>query len=196
MKIEFEKIEELKELSRTGRSVCTIALAEEILQENPEHFYATVKLGIALASVQRFSDAVELLEKLEKGVSTQEQSYSVFATMGFVLYQYGKFDYAIDWYRKAFKQGNPRSIDLEFYADCLVKQGRYSDAIESLAEWNYNQEKSSFNNLLGVAYRALGQYEDALNYFRKAVDLGDEEEEAAEAVEDLLMLKKRGYDSE
>lgn len=191
-----EKMKRLRELSRSGYSICTISLAEEILRENSdeislkEKLAVKEKLGIALVSVDRFSDAVELLNEVL--ASTEEQSYSALVAMGFIVYQCGKYAEAVEWFAKAFEQESPRVIAMDIYTTCLIKQERYADVIEILEDRDYKEE-TAFYNQLGAAYRALGKYDDALANFQKVVELDDQDEASVEAVEDLLLMKKGGY---
>jgi len=182
-----EKISELKNLWMDGFSVCSITVAREILHNYPDELSVLIVLGNALTAVDRFDDAIEVIEKAIQ-VATQDQTYHAFVTMAFACYEKGAFKEAENWYKKAFDQHTPRPVDQVFYSECLIKRGEYSEVIELLGK--SVDANATAHYTLGVAYRAIEKYDDALECFQKAVSLDKDYEVANEAIIDILKMKE------
>ncbi|MGR9117147.1 MAG: tetratricopeptide repeat protein [Gammaproteobacteria bacterium] len=181
-----QKIQMLKSFRREGLNVCEIKLAREILANSPENFPVLMILGSALSGLERHDEAISVVGNAIQFAS-DNQKYEAYVTMAFVHYQKGAFDIAESWYEKAFCNRSPRPMDKVFYADCLIKKGDFLNAIDVLDAVTDSKETKFYT--LGVAYRAIEEYDQALECFQKAVSIDEDYEISKEAIEDILKAK-------
>lgn len=110
---------------------------------------------------------------VHEDVETANEDYA----KGLNLYEQGKYNEAVDWYRKAAEQGHTQSQTLLglIYSKGLGVKQSYKDAINwyrRAAEEGHAQAQA----MLGVMY-SKGQgveqdYKEAINWYRKAADNG------------------------
>jgi len=187
-----QKIEEIKAQWFNGYSVCAVVNCKLFLEKFPDEFSILIILGNALAALDKFDEATNILERAIE-LAAQDQKYHALVTMGFVFYERGSFAEAVKWFEDAFNNHDPRPVDLVLYAESLIKLGKYSKAIQELK--NIGEAKSKQNETyyytLGVAYRALGSYDNALSSLQKSVEINSNYEVAIEAAEDILKMKSQ-----
>ncbi len=187
------KIKKLKQLWMEGLSLSSLALSREILKKYPDEVLILNISGNALSSLERYNEAILVLEKAIK-FSTKDEMYRTLVTMAFVYFQRGSYSEAEEWYSKAFNVHNPRQIDRVLYSECLLKRGKYSIVIEDLTKFISETKIISETTYytLGIAYRAQEEYVSALEYFRKSLHIDPDYDMALLAHKDMTnYLKKR-----
>lgn len=186
-----QKIRLLKSFRKNGLEVCQIKLAREILADYPVEFSVMMILGSALAGLDRHDEAINIVSSAIE-YATDNQKYEAYVTLAFVYFQKGTYDIAESWYKKAFNEYSPRPMDQVFYADCLIKSGKFIEAIDVLND--IGDPKKTKYYTLGIAYRAIEKYDRALECFQKALSVDEDYVIAKEAIEDIL--KAQSLDSD
>jgi len=185
-----DRIEKMRALWNSGLSVSALEEGKEILKMGPEDEYPVlILLGNALTVVGRFSEALDVNRKALNAVTGRRQ-YSALSTMAYTYYQMGNCQEAITWYEKAFEI-RQRPVDMAGYADCLIKLGKPGQVISLLTEF-IKTSKPSENVFyeLGCAYRALEDYQNALDSFTRVLDLNSSHDIAIEAIKDIKSYLK------
>jgi tetratricopeptide (TPR) repeat protein len=103
-------------------------------------------------------------EKLEKAAQMSKKSIDLdpynhnnLDTHAWVLYQLEKFDDALEWIEKAYRNGGDDSgVVLEHYGDILFKLGRQDEALEY---WENAKTKSDYSELLDKKIKDKELYE-------------------------------------
>jgi len=185
-----ENMRELKKLWQDGYTVCSIIKAREILKNSPNEFSVLAILSESLAAINQFENALKTIETAVK-VATHEQLYQALVTKAFILEQAGNYKEAEQWYEKAFSLRPARPIDLVVFCECLIKRGQNTRAIDLLTKFisDSMQGKDSIFYMLGFAYRGIEQYDEALKYFQKTIEINSEHELAIEAKNDILKMR-------
>ncbi len=184
---EDEKAREIKRFRDDDFPACAMVLAREFLHDMPDNFFLLTTLGLALNNLERFDEAIEVIENAIQ-VANQDQMYRALEIMASIYHDKGAFNEAEDWYTKAFDLRTPHTIDLNYYSECLMKRSDFTGAIELLSKAE-NKKESEFYTL-GRAYRAIEQYDDAAECFQKALSFDKEYESVDEALRDILKMQK------
>ena len=185
-------VKELKQLSYDEHYVCCVIKAKELLHNYPDDNVILRILGNCLASLERFDDAIQIGEKAIL-VAKDDQKYISLVTMAFTLYQQGSYKEALNLYKKAFYNSEYRLVDKVNCAECLIKIGKYTEAIGLLTDPAINQRPVQMY-VLGVAYRAVEKYSNALECFQKTLEMSRDENDDYEladiAAKDIIRMMR------
>lgn len=168
-------------------------LALENLEENTEY---TQKLKQLLYMNLGFSShELDKFEETEKYytlyLEENMDNVMVLNNLAYLLAQMDKdLDRALEYSYITVKEHGEEPTFIDTYAYILYKKGEYADAkalmeyaIELLEE--RNEEKHIYYEHLADIERALGNNKRAESLFKKAIELGANEEEIAEKMKDL-----------
>jgi tetratricopeptide (TPR) repeat protein len=103
----------------------------------------------------------EMLEKAaqmsKKSIDLDPYNHNNLDTYAWVLYQLKKFDDALEWIEKAYRNGGDTSgVVLEHYGDILFQLGRQDEALEY---WENAKTKSDYSELLDKKIKNKELYE-------------------------------------
>ncbi len=188
-------LRELRSLWLDRKLVSTIELAKQILKEFPSDPSVLNILGLALASVERFEEAVEAIE-MSIRISPEKKQYLGLSAMAFIHYQHGEYSSAEKWYKKTFAIGPPLHGDMVFASISLIKQGKFSEAKKYLHEITSSSDDNKgidAHYYFGVILRAEGKYREAMEFFIKALQIDPDFENASESIQDIQeLIDKKG----
>ncbi len=160
------------------------------LHKNPsDEIYGRDYVAWALAMDGKITEANNLVDQIEKSVNGTSTALQCVADYSSALVSFGegKFDMALQRFRKVEKALPPNHEPNIFYAICLLKNGNLSDAVNELkrlAYWPATADNYLMTNIpgaipywpiqsvkahywLGVAYERLGEKAKALDEYKK-----------------------------
>lgn len=130
-----------------------------------------VRLGTAYVSQGNYERA---RDHLQRALEIDPNSPGALSAMGLIYQQEGESELAEESFRKAISSDGSYTRGRLFYGAFLYGQGRYKDAQEQFSrasqDTNFDDRGSIFYNL-GRTQDQLGQYDDAVNSYRRAVEL-------------------------
>ena len=168
-------------------SIGDILIKKGKFEEALENYYRAYKLkpdvddyafdyGVTLAYLGRYDEAREILLDLLR----EKPSYvAIYPILGRVDVETGNYDNSIDLLRRAILNDNSDIVSRFYLAVALKKLGRDKRADEEFQRV-IEQFKSSLvvapNNpegyyFIGIAYKYLGDYEDAALNLKRAIEL-------------------------
>lgn len=170
--------------------------ADELIRKNKMDLFASktklnekdiLPLNIkidALIKLKRFDEAEDLIEKI---LEKEPQDVSTLSNKASLLYEYGKYQEAVDYYEDSREIMNERISKLE-----NTRKGKIMARIMPL---NYGLDELLVDT--GKAYMKLQKYEEALSCFDEALKISDfgasksgnsDSNEALKAKEEVLKL--------
>ncbi len=169
-----------------------IELLRPYLNLRKDHADAWHLYGDALRVVGRFPEATAALEMAFALAPNDENRGFVCARMAMLKEQYVSCVEAENWYQKAVQLlVNPPSWLLMLRGGNLASMANFSGALEcyqkAILEDDVDEDEAYLN--MGLVLRALGQYEDALKAFRKALALNPTYARAHSAISGLEDIK-------
>jgi tetratricopeptide (TPR) repeat protein len=173
-----------REAANQQAFVTAVEILELYVQINPAHDYARYLLAENLIRIGRLVQA----EKVLKTVVTipDEKKWLLELSWGSIYIERGEFALAEICFRNALKSHAASTVTWVFLADCLSKQERFKEACEILegglgAEGDLDEVY--FN--LGFNKRAIKDYYEAANCYRKALEIDPDYAKAKEALKDI-----------
>jgi tetratricopeptide (TPR) repeat protein len=173
---------------------CHLYFAKLYTDKFPNEAAGWIALADVLSGMARYSEARDALRRA-KFLSPKERYYFVFHQFGHLYMEKGDYLRAEKWYRKALEKKETTSHFI-FLGACLAKQGKFSEAKKchkkALKIASETPDEAYYN--LGLILRAEEKFEEALNYFEKAIKLNPEYKLAKEAkrdIKNLLQYKKK-----
>ncbi len=169
-------IKELKQLHKDEEFVCCVLKGREMLNNYFDDNLVLRILGNCYSALDQFDSAIEFGKK-SIIVATDEQKYMSLVTLAFTLYLYGSYKEALILYEEAFEEYEFQLVDKVNCAECLIRIGKYNEAISLLTDPKISKLKQRPVQLyvLGVAYRAIEKYSSALECFQKTLQLSRNE---------------------
>lgn len=167
-------------LFKTGHSDDAWVYARKALNRDPEHTQAYILMARILSKNGNIDDAIKLYETaLQKKGNHRDILYN----LSFLLIQAGQKEKAeqrliqlLSTYPK-----DPRGYGA--YADLLLERNAYKKALQySLIQTSLQPGSAKSFNRAGLCYIHLGEFKNAIEKFKQAVDL---DPEYAEAVSNL-----------
>lgn len=130
-----------------------------------------VRLGTAYISQGNYDRA---RDHLQRALQLDPDSAGALSAMGLIYQQEGETKLADETFREAIASDSSYTRGRLFYGAFLYGQGRYEDAREQFSrasqDTNFDDRGSIFYNL-GRTQDQLGQHDDAVNSYRRAVEL-------------------------
>jgi tetratricopeptide (TPR) repeat protein len=128
---------------------------DHVLKLNPDN---TVVLNNYSYYLSLRSEKLEEAEKMaRKSVDMDPYNHNNLDTYAWVLYKLEKYDDALEWIEKAYRNGGDSSgVVLEHYGDILYKLGKEEDAIEY---WLQAKNQSDYSDLLDKKIKDKKLYE-------------------------------------
>ncbi len=113
---------------------------------------------------EHYTEALGIFLSLD----SENCTFELYEKAGYCYQQLGKFDRAIEYYKKAELISHKRTWLLNKIAFCYRKIGEYSEAIKYYIESEKLDPENMFiQTSIGQAYMEKGEYEEALKYFFK-----------------------------
>jgi tetratricopeptide (TPR) repeat protein len=169
-------------------NACVIELSESYLKDFPDSHDAWLMYGFALYRTDRFKEAKKALIRTMKLTEESDDNLSwLFCRMGQSYEGSGKFNKAIEWYKKAHNL-NPSEATFLIYQGVLsLRLGKYDEAAQILIKATNCSEgciDEAFYNL-GVVRIAQKRYNEALTCFEKTLEIDPKYKEAKQQLKDM-----------
>jgi len=146
-------------------------IASELRTANPNHPAGYRVEGVALYQAGDFEAAIQSLQKSINGMP----DVAGFYFLGLANYQFGQFEQALGNFQKALDKSPSHDQSRLMVAQTLLKQGHTEDCIRAA---QLVLERDSANagayNILASAYMVQGNYDLAMEYIDKAVQINPE----------------------
>jgi tetratricopeptide (TPR) repeat protein len=151
-----------------------IDMKDEAEAAVPEDAFVRFFIGSAYSLNGDNENAVTWLKLSTQAPARGEFKSAVWGTLGDALYSSNRFNEAWQAYEESLKLDPDNATALNNYAYYLSVQGtQLEKAIEmSKKSLEFEPENASFLDTLGWIYFQKGQYNEALTYIRKAVEVG------------------------
>lgn len=161
--------------------------SDELIRKNKKDLFASktklnekdiLPLNIkidALLELKRFDEAEELINKI---LEKEPEDVSTLANKAHLLYEYGKYQEAVDCYEDTLELMNERISKLE-----NTRKGRIMAGIMPL---NYGLDELLVDT--GKTYMKLQKYGEALSCFDEALGINPESKESLKAKKEVLKL--------
>lgn len=168
------------------------AVAAELLtayvQSRPEHGYAVFLLGESLREIGRAVEAERVLSRA-LDLAPPNGRARIMASIARVKGRHGSLDDAEKWFRSATDDeiGAQKGWIWIMRGANLAYAGRFEEAAachERAAQMPGDPDEAFLN--LGYVRRAQGRYADAIDAFRKALEITPDYREAQTALEGLV----------
>jgi tetratricopeptide (TPR) repeat protein len=155
-------------LTATGRSGEAIAVLRKALDRDPASVPATLALALALQKGQDVPGAEQTLLRL---VELRPTSWNAFNRLGNLYFRTSRYEKAVEAYRRAIALNSDAALTHFNLGGALLRLGRFEEARAALdASIRIRPVAEAYSNL-GVAHYLLGQFPEAADSFRRAVDL-------------------------
>lgn len=174
-------------LRESGREAIAIELLSAYVSQRPLDNYARYLLGDALRAVGRVAEAEHaLLQSLSE--ASEKSRARIMAALGMLKARHGSLDAAEEWFRRATSDdvGRDKGWMWIMRGSNLAVAGRFDEAAEChlrAAQLPGDPDEALLN--LGYVRRAQGRYADAIDAFRKALEITPDYPEAKTALEGL-----------
>jgi len=174
----FESAESKAE-KRCG-DVQVVELLKPYVEVRPKHGMAWLLLGDGLRVLGRFAEASEALNRALELAPDAQKSF-IYGRLGLLHEKHKSPKEAEKWYKIAVeKDGNREGWILVIRGSNLAVLGKYEAALDcyrlALDAENIDREEVYLN--MGLVSMAIGNYQDALSYMRKALEVNPEYPEA------------------
>lgn len=137
---------------------------EKAVELNPSHLIAIRDFALFIALHRRdYPSALKLLRRAEEIDRSPEELTITYANKVFLYNSIGAWDKLLEFWRKA-KELNPLYSDYPIYY--LESKGLFREIID-LVNKNFNNGQQGTLYKLGSSYLMLGEYDQALEYFKK-----------------------------
>jgi tetratricopeptide (TPR) repeat protein len=183
-----------REYMRSGHEILIVELFDRYhyLAERPEEAYAWFVYGDSLRVIGRFEEAHKaLLTALE--LSSDDEKGEIYSSMAYLYEKHKSPAEAEKWYDLAIAaiKEPPGWLQLLRGSNYFVL-GRFEDAemcFKRALETAEDGKDEAFLNL-GLVYRATGDFKQAVEVIKKAIEINPENSEAKVALEGLYLLEE------
>jgi tetratricopeptide (TPR) repeat protein len=132
------------------------------LELEPKSVDFLLGLCINYAEWHKLDQSVECYQKVVK----QKQHHVLYMSLANIYEQQGKFDEAIEAYKKSLELKPEFTFSLYGLGFVYIKQGRYEEAIQPLQKLLAVEPKHVYgNHALGMAYARLGNTTAAMQQY-------------------------------
>ena len=174
-----------------GQTAATVLLGRRFLEDFPDFGPVWTIVGDALLSLARYDEAEQAFTRAidESDGGTRRIA---FVNMGHLFEKKRDYGKAAQWYKRAIQCAPEHANAYIYLGGLLAIQGHIVEAEQThrngiLCSKGYVCE-AHFN--LGLVLRAQYRYEEAAKYFRKAMHLEPDYEEAKLALKDVKLCLK------
>ncbi|KRM60092.1 tetratricopeptide repeat protein [Secundilactobacillus malefermentans] len=181
-----------KKVNRKDEKKQTEELLKKLVAKvdaNPADYHAYYNLGAMLTQVKSYAQAEELFLKAQGLLKNQTREATDELTYGLanVYYESGKFDQAIHEFTK-IKSDKLQKDTYLMISQCYIGLGNHKQALAyALTAQNLAKQDSSANRLVAENLLALGNFDEAAQYFDIILE-NDPEDGAANFDRGLLAM--------
>jgi tetratricopeptide (TPR) repeat protein len=174
----------------------TIVFLDDCVQKAPDKIRPRFNLATELQLKGNSSDSIYHLEQVLKKDPLYIKAYN---NIGNIWISLDNIDKALDYYFMALsldpakikqKNQNLSSIHLNLGSILLHRKMADEAAYHFQAGLNLNPHNAQANYLMGVTLMQTGEYDQAENYFKKALLLDPELDQAQRSILQIALLKK------
>ena len=171
-----------------GKRTCCLHFAREYVSAYPEDWKGWVELGDALARVSLYREADRALRKSLR-LCPASQLHEVHAALGYLYYQKHSLKTSEKWLRKAL-EGKPSHENHMCLGFCLAAQERPHEAkVEYHSAMRLDPETADDTYFhLALISSSEGDYQMAIEYLERALDINPDYEAAKSLRQDLVEL--------
>ena len=178
--------------AKTGESepaaVDSLKLLERQVARDSSKFDLVYRLGVMYLDREDMLNAATTLMRANK---LRPKDVKVLVNLGVALDALGKPEDAQGYYHQALDVAPGDSVATCRLASSMYAQGKYGPSIDMLRGLIQAKPKSYCAYFtLGVAFADAGIYRDAINMWRKVIELAPQSPEAQSAKESIDVLEK------
>lgn len=175
--------EEARQEIRAGNLFAAADHLKRALRANPRFTAAHLDLGVVLARMRRFDQAIPHLRRAVELAPHQAVGY---CNLGLALFESGAFDEATSVLSSGI-QLDPESANLhKHFGTVLMQVGKWNEAISSFQKLvQLLPDSAEAFVRLGIAQQSAGEFAEAANSFREAVRMDPAFAEAQDRLRSL-----------
>lgn len=180
------RLHELSRLSRRDLTASVVAAAERYLAEQGPHTFALRMLGVHLAEMACYPEALTALRAAYRRAPARQLGWLA-GWIGQTHDWRGAFRLAEKWYQRAIAHDPGEASFRIFYGGMLARLGRFDEAAavhRRAARCPRGCIDEAWHNL-GLVRRAQRRYTEARRCFRRALQLDPKYREARQALADV-----------
>jgi len=169
-----------------GHTCLVALLCEDYLRHNPRSWLAWYELGSALWPMARYADALKALRKA-RAYCPDELLHFVYDEVGHLYKRWGKYLTAARWYQKSIDARPDDATGYIYRGGALARHGdlRGAEAMHRAATACREGCIDEAYLNLGLVLRGQGRSGEAVDAFRKALELTPDYPEAADGLADV-----------
>jgi len=163
----------------SGEHATALELCRELLRDFPEYNIAWVLKGVLLYELARYPEAEQVLREAIRSIPLEQLQHG-YTHLGHLYLESGNYDEAETWYRKAIELAPDDAGRHVFLGALLAKKGDFRGAEECHRKGTLCSKgcvDEAYLNL-GLVLRAQERYEEALECFKRALELTPDYEKA------------------
>lgn len=176
-------------LAELGENEEALKAYDRSLQINESDYRVWSYRGVALHRLGRIDDA---FESQDKALEYNPRYWNALHNKGTLLINVGRYEEALEYYDKAIEYHNDSAFTLFAKGRLFIKLQSYKTALNPLQaalriqeqkeNWNEQDRRltSAIHSSIGEAQYKLGDYDNATESFRKALEISPDNEEAIE----------------
>lgn len=164
-------------------------IANQILKISPNSIDGLYLLAETYEAKGNYKKAIEVAEKILMIDINQLEAHNI---LGDCYYKLRKYNIALSYYHKAYDLDQTHCYAMLKIANIYYRNRRYQDsnvfylkAVESVSD---KYDKANCLNNIGYNFEKIKQYEEALKYYNKALELLPDEEFILQNRQNVLQL--------
>jgi len=169
-----------------GEPGLALELCRELVRNFPDNNIGPLLHGVILSDLARYEEAEQVLKTAIQGLDLEQLQFG-YHHLGHLHRDSGHYDEAEKWYRKAIEFDPDDAGRHTFLGALLAKKGDLKAAEESHRKGTRCSKgpmDEAYLNL-GLVLRAQERYAEALECFKRALELDQDYKEAARAKLDM-----------
>ena len=180
---------------RNDQAATTVLLAARWLQAHPDDFWVIHDYATMLYKMARYEEAINVyLAAVERFAG---ERWGLYNQLGHLHRYRGDFAIAEQWYQKAVDEDPDEVASYVFLGAVQARQGKLTRAEETHRKGTQCPEGpvDEAHHNLGLVLRGQNRLAEAMECFRKAIELCPEYPDAIEALQDVeaaLVLSAKG----
>jgi tetratricopeptide (TPR) repeat protein len=169
-----------------GEQAYALELCRELVRSFPDYNIAWLLEGVLLYETARYAEAEQVLREAIQGIALEQLHYG-YDDLGRLYKLQGRYDEAEKWYRKAVEL-KPERADRHVSLGVLLAGKGELDGAEACyrkaTRCSEGRIYEAYLNL-GLVLRARERYEEALECFKKAIQIKPNYKEAIAGKSDM-----------